>query len=134
MKILNNFLDVHYIKIVVKHGLVSVTSALIDFSIFYAMFYYQGFSLNIAFVIAVFCSALIGFFGHTFYTFEVNKVTLRNFIYFIMQLTISFVIGFSIFKLFIYFQFLPEVSKIFQMFCTFGFNVCFGKFITFKKI
>ncbi len=133
MKFFFNFLINGHINTVIRHGLVSFTCAITDFSIFYALFNFFKFGLNEAFIISMPFAALVGFLGHTFFTFKVNKILLRNFIYFIIQLVISFVIGFSVFNIFIYFGVSPEMSKIYQLFCTFWFNFLFGKLVSFRK-
>ncbi len=133
MKNLINFLIKGHINTVIRHGLVSFTCAITDFSIFYVLFIYFKFGFNEAFVISMPFAALVGFLGHTFFTFQVNKILLKNCIYFIIQLAISFFIGFSVFNFFICFGISPEVSKFYQLFCTFWFNFLFGKLISFRK-
>jgi putative flippase GtrA len=133
MKNLFNFLMVGHLNTVIRHGLVSFTCAITDFSIFYVLFNFFKLGFNEAFVISMPFAALVGFLGHTFFTFQVNKILLKNFIYFIIQLAISFFIGFSAFNFFIYFGISPEMSKIYQLFCTFWFNFLFGKLVSFRK-
>jgi putative flippase GtrA len=126
-------LTIDHLSTVVRHGVISALCAVTDFLIFYVSFNIFNFNINFSFVIAVFFAAIIAFLGHTFFTFKVNKVVFRNIIYFIIQLSISFIIGFSAFNIFLCFEISPEMSKIFQLFCTFGFNILFGKFISFRK-
>ena len=133
MKNILSFLTLDHLSTVFRHGLVSAACAITDFSIFYALFNFFNVNLNLAFAIAILFAALVGFFGHTFFTFKVNKIILRNIIYFIIQLLISFIIGFSAFNVFLYFEISPEMSKIYQLFFTFWFNVLFGKLISFRK-
>ena len=133
MKNIVNFLIKGHINTVIRHGLVSFTCAITDFSIFYTLFNFFNFGLNEAFIISMPFAALVGFLGHTFFTFQVNIILLKNLIYFIIQLAISFFIGFSAFNIFIYFGISPELSKIYQLFCTFWFNFLFGKLISFRK-
>jgi putative flippase GtrA len=133
MKNIINLFMLNQLSTVIRHGLVSAICAIIDFSIFYTLFNFYNFSLNLAYIIAIFFSALVSFLAHTFFTFKVNKVLFKNLIYFIIQLLISFIIGISIFSFFVYLQILPEMSKIYQLFFTFWFNFLFGKFISFRK-
>ncbi len=133
MKVFFSFLIFNHLGTVIRHGLVSAICAITDFSIFYALFNFFNLDINLAFAIAIFFAALVAFFGHTFFTFKVNKIILRNIIYFIIQLSISFIIGFSAFNVFLKLEISPEMSKVCQLFFTFWFNVLFGKFISFRK-
>ncbi len=133
MKEIAKFLLANHVNVVLRHALISAMCAIVDFYVFYSLFNFFGINISLSFSVAVLFSAAVGFLGHTFFTFQVNKVLLKNFIYFIIQLTISFIIGFSVFNLFLYFQFEPEMSKIYQLFFTFWFNVIFGKLVSFQK-
>jgi putative flippase GtrA len=133
MKNIINLFMLNHLNTVIRHGLVSVICAIIDFSIFFILLNFYNISLNLAFAVAIFFSAFVGFLAHTYFTFKVNKILLKNLIYFIIQLLISFLIGISIFIFFIYLQIPPETSKIYQLFFTFWFNFLFGKLISFRK-
>lgn len=122
------------VKLLLRHGLVSVTCASSDFAIFYLTFTIFELSLFFSYSIAFFFTAIIGFVGHSFFTFKVQINSPRNFTFFLLQLCLGFLIGFIVLNFFIQLGIRAEYSKIFQLFCTFFFNVIFGGFISFRSV
>jgi putative flippase GtrA len=90
-------------------------------------------SITWSYVIAFSAATTIGFFGHSYFTFDVGQAHLKNLILFIFQASLSFLIGFLSLKILINLQVPVMLAKLIQLGITFFFNFTVGKFITFKK-
>lgn len=121
------------VAIIVRHLVVSATCATVDFIGFGLAIYYLKTSVTLAYIIAFAAATTIGFFGHTYFTFDVGRLHLKNALFFILQASMSFLAGYLLLMLLIEFGLSVMVSKIIQLGLVFLFNVSVGKFLTFKK-
>jgi putative flippase GtrA len=93
----------------------------------------MGTTLLVGHVIAFSCATMIGFVLHSFFTFSVGRLRLRNAMFFGVQALIALAIGYQILKLLVLAGIHPMLAKVLQLGATFFFNVLFGKFFSFKK-
>jgi putative flippase GtrA len=133
MKILFNLIQSKYIKIIFLHGIVSCVGALIDFLLFLTFHRYFLWTIDTSYLISIVVVSIFGFLGHTYITFQVNRIYLKNLIFFMVQLSISGTLGLILLKYFLFCNIQLELSKAFQLCSTFIFNIFFGKLISFKK-
>jgi len=120
------------VKLVMRHGVVSLVCASTEYSLFLLLYNYFQIQLIFSFAASYLIASLIGFLGHTYFTFKVNKVNHRNIFYFLTQLGFVATIGYFVLKfLLIYID--ARVAKLLQLCCTFLFNILYGKFVSFKK-
>jgi len=119
------------IKLVLRHSIVSSLCAISDYAIFIILYKHLSFDLNISFWSSYIFVSIFGFLGHAYFTFNLHKVTLKNIFYFLTQLFIVASISNIILR---YLVVLIDVrfAKIIQLFCTFFFNILYGKFVSFK--
>ena len=120
------------LKLAMRHGVVSVICASTEYSLFILLFSYFHLQLIFSFSIPYLIASLVGFLGHTYFTFEVNEITKRNLFYFLTQLCFVATIGFFILKFFLMYTD-ARLAKFMQLCCTFLFNILYGKFVSFKK-
>jgi putative flippase GtrA len=119
--------------LVVKHMAVSVTCATIDLSGFSFAYYYIKLDITSSYIVAFLLATAIGYIGHSFFTFRLDKLYLKNLYFFIVQASLSLAIGLFIFRLLVEMDIPVLLSKLMQLGITFSFNILVGKFITFKK-
>lgn len=117
--------------LIFKHGLVSCGSGLIEYATFLFLLYIVNINLFQAHIVAFSSATIFGFFAHSFFTFNIKAYRI-NAIFFLIQALLVLTIGYAILKLFIEFDLEPELAKFLQLICTFGINVFFSKYITFK--
>jgi hypothetical protein len=119
------------IKLVVKHGIISSLCAISDYAIFIVLYKHLNFDLNISFWTSYIFVSIFGFLGHAHFTFDLRKVAFKNIFYFLTQLLIVASISYIILS---HLVILIDIkfAKIIQLFCTFFFNVFYGKFVSFK--
>lgn len=120
-------------KLVLRHLVVSGTCATVDFLGFGFAVYYLNCTVSLAYVLAFSAATVVGFFGHTYFTFEVGKLHLKNALLFTLQASASFFVGYFLLMLLLKLALPVMVSKIIQLGLVFFFNVSLGKFLTFKK-
>lgn len=131
-KALNRYFKVNTF-LMLKHLVVSCLCAIVDLILFLYLFEFKNYSLSFSYLTSICITTIIGFFGHTFFTFSSDKKLLRNFTFFILQVSISIIIGLTVIYLLIEIVRLNSIlSKIIQMGITFMFNFNFGKLITFN--
>jgi len=123
----------HAIRLVLKHLVVSFVCATVDFAGFGLAFYYLRLSIAPSYLLAFCAATTIGFFGHSYFTFNVGKMLLKNAILFIFQASLSLFMGFLILKALIGLDVPVMLSKLIQLGITFFFNVGVGRYITFQK-
>jgi len=120
------------LKLVMRHGVVSLVCASSEYSLFLLLYSYFQIQLVFSFAASYLIASLIGFLGHTYFTFKVNKVNHRNIFYFVTQLCFVATIGYFVLKFFLVYADV-RVAKLLQLCCTFLFNILYGKFVSFKK-
>jgi len=117
-----------------KHLIVSSMSATIEVTLFLLLFTSLQSTLFISHFFSFTIASLIGFLGHSYFTFKVGYLNSKNLIYFIMQATISLLLGYLLLLFFIDNLSLNAlIAKIIQLCLVFNFNFIFGKYISFKK-
>ena len=117
---------------VLRYGLISLSCACADYVLFMVLYAVFHLHLIFAYLISYIIVSVAGFFGLAYFTFHVNKITTKNFIYFVTQLFFVAIIGYFILKYVLYFA-EAKYAKLTQIFCTFFFSVFYGRFVTFKK-
>ena len=128
-----NYFKNNYI-LISKHLVISGIAAIIDLSLFTYLYELKELSLFMAYFISISTTTIIGYLGHTYFTFETELNIKRNLFLFIIQIALSFLIGYMIiFFLIESMNLNPILSKIIQMTFTFIFNFNFGTFLTFRK-
>lgn len=120
-------------KLIFRHLIISTLCATTDFLIFSLIFYYFNQTVQIAYSISFISATLVGFCGHTFFTYSINKFYWRNILFFCIQASIAFIIGYYLILILISAGIHVLLSKILQLSIVFFFNVFVGKLITFKK-
>ncbi len=120
------------LKLVMRHGVVSLICASTEYILFLLLYSYLQIQLIFSFAASYLIASLIGFLGHTYFTFMLNKVNYRNIFYFVTQLCFVATIGYFVLKFFLVYMD-ARVAKLFQLCCTFLFNILYGKFVSFKK-
>lgn len=119
--------------IVLKHLVISATCATVDFVGFGFAVYYLKTSLALAYALAFLLATTIGFFGHTYFTFNVGRLHFKNALLFMLQASLAFLVGYVLLMLFIGMGAPVMLSKFLQLGLVFFFNVSVGKFLTFKR-
>lgn len=122
-----------HIKLIVRHGMVSVICGAFDFLMFMFLFKANEFSLFFSYMISFAVATSVGFFAHSLFTFKVKGFPLQNAALFFMQALLALSLGYLVIFLLIKFGCYASISKAIQLFTTFFFNVSFGKFISFKN-
>lgn len=124
-------LNNNHIKIIIKHGLVSITSATVE-TILFKIFYSEE-KYILAYIVSFGIATSFGYIGHTFLTFSVNKISFGTMKKYVIQISISLILGISITKALIINGFEPVTAKVVQLMIGFSFNVIFGYMVSFKK-
>lgn len=77
---------------------------------------------------------MIGFIGHSLFTFRTGGFYKRNALFFIIQASVALLLGYLILSNLIHLGLKAAVAKVFQLGCVFFFNISFGKLLSFKKV
>lgn len=125
-------LTINKLKLLLRHAAVSVTCASTEFFLFMMLFSHYKLSLASSFVLSFSAASVIGFLGHTYFTFYLNRIQRKNIFYFLTQLFFVAIIGFCFLKFFIYYM-EPKYAKLLQLVCTFSFNVVYGRYVSFRR-
>jgi len=120
-------------RLLIRHGIVSLFSGAIEYSIFLLLFYQFQLDLNFSYFISFTISVFFNYLGHSFYTFNIGRMNGTTLLFYIIQVAITLIIGYLLFGMLLYNNMEPFVAKGLQLFSTFFFNVLFGNFISFKK-
>ena len=117
-----------------RHAVISGLCASTEFSIFILMYSLIGFNLGTSYITSFVIATFIGFIGHSFFTFKVGGLYIRNALLFFIQASCAISLGY-IFVLFLIKTGLhPAIAKGLQLISIFFFNVTFGKLFSFKKL
>lgn len=119
-------------KLFLKHLVISVICASADFSIFFIAYFLLS-NITIAYATGFIFSSIIGFIGHSYFTFDINKIYFINAILFLLQISSAYIIGFNLLNVLIQNEINIFLAKLIQMACVFNFNVVFGRLVTFKR-
>ena len=123
----------HHFLLLFRHGLISATCATTEFSLFMLMYSHLQLNLSISYVVSFITATLIGFIGHSIFTFKVGRLYKRNALLFSIQASCALVLGYLAVSTLIGAGFQPAVAKAAQLVLIFFFNVTFGKFLSFRK-
>lgn len=121
------------VALIAKHLVVSATCATVDFVAFGLSIYYLNTSVTLAYALAFTAATTVGFFGHTYFTFSVGRLHLKNALLFMIQASLSFLAGYFLLIGLIGFGLPVMAAKFVQLGLVFFFNVSVGKLLTFKK-
>jgi putative flippase GtrA len=97
------------------------------------MYTYLQLNLSVSYVISFLTATLIGFIGHSIFTFKVGRLFRRNALLFSVQASCALVLGYLAVSSLIGAGFQPAIAKAIQLVLIFFFNVMFGKMISFKS-
>lgn len=98
------------------------------------MFTYMNLNLPFSYLTSFITATLIGFVGHSIFTFRIGRLYKRNAIIFAVQASCAIVIGYIIVSSLIDIGLQPAFAKAIQLVLIFFFNVMFGEFLSFKKV
>jgi len=118
-------------SIIFKHGIVSMISAIIDFGLFTIMVEYLEKTIFLSHLLGFSTATIFGFYAHSFFTFEINKIEFKRLLLFIVQIILVFNIGLFLLEFMVDIGFEPTIAKPIQLFFTFFLNITIGKKITF---
>ena len=121
------------IHLVIRHGIISTVCATSELLIFVGLYTRLHADLELSYFSSFILATLIGFIGHSIYTFRVGGFYKRNAMFFFAQASIALTIGYLIISKLIFLGMPPIPAKIIQLGCVFIFNVTFGKFVSFKS-
>ena len=124
----------YYFLIIFRHSLVSLVCASMEFSIFMLMFSWLKLNLLPSFVISLMAATLIGFIGHSIFTFKLGRLYKRNALFFFFQASCALVLGYSIVFILVNAGLHPAIAKASQLGIIFFFNLSFGKLLSFRKL
>lgn len=116
-----------------RHGIVSITCGSTEFILFLLFYTHLKVGLPMSYVVSFTAATVIGFLGHSFFTFEVGELRQRNAVFFIIQALCALMLGYLIVASLIHAGTLPALAKAFQLAIIFFFNVIFGRMVSFKK-
>lgn len=116
-----------------RHGIVSMTCGSTEFILFLLFYTHLKVGLPMSYVVSFTTATVIGFLGHSFFTFKVGELRHRNAVFFIIQALCALMLGYLIVASLIHAGTLPALAKAFQLVIIFFFNVIFGKMVSFKK-
>ncbi|QDD07085.1 hypothetical protein FIT65_04515 [Candidatus Methylopumilus planktonicus] len=119
--------------LIFRHSMVSTVCGLSEFSLFLLLFSYLKFNLLASYVLSFSVATVIGFWGHSIFTFRLGQAYKKNAFFFIFQALSALSIGYFIVFLLIRSGIEPVFAKAFQLIIIFSFNVTFGKMVSFKK-
>ena len=120
------------LRVAFRHLVVSFICASTEYCLFLLLYSYYQIQLIASFSLSYLLASLLGFLGHSYFTFNVNKINYRNVFYFLTQLFFVATIGYFVLKFFLIYTD-ASVAKFMQLCCTFFFNILYGKFVSFKK-
>lgn len=120
-------------KIISKHVIVSLICGTTEYLLFLFLYVKIENELYISYMFAYITATTFGYFLHNFFTYKHNQVTQKTTIYFIVQSLITLCIGYTIVKTLLYINVSPRIAKAIQLVATFGFNVTFGRYVTFNN-
>lgn len=121
------------IKITMRHSFVSLFAGLVEFLLFLIFINNMKCSFIVSYTLSFAISTIVAFFGHGFLTFRLNRLLLKNLIFFLIQVIIVFLIGYSAMSFFVNIGMELNLSKLLQLATTFLFSLLFGKFVSFKS-
>lgn len=110
-----------------------MTCAVSEFSLFMLMYTHFKLDLSISYAVSFITATLIGFIGHSIFTFKIGRLFKRNALFFSVQASCALVLGYLVVSSLIGSGFQPAVAKSTQLVLIFFFNVTFGKFLSFRK-
>lgn len=116
-----------------RHGIVSLISGTVEFLFFILFLNHLAMPLPLSYIFSFFLSTVVAFLGHNFLTFKLNRLELRSTLYFIAQIVLAILIGYSLMQFFLKIGLEVKLAKLAQMILTFLFNLLFGRYISFKS-
>lgn len=130
---LNSLLLKKVIHLIIRHSVVSMVCGLSEFFLFLLLLSYLKFSLLASYVLSFSVATVIGFWGHSIFTFKLGQTYINNAFFFIIQALSALSIGYFIVYNLIRSGIEPAFAKALQLTIIFSFNVTFGKIVSFKK-
>jgi len=122
-----------YILLAIRHSFVSIICGTTELCLFLLFFSMMDIKLAYSYILSFMTAFFLGLFGHSYLTFSLGKVAMRNLIFFLFQCIIVFFVGYFLVNFFISINLVPSLSKILQLTITFFLNLIFGKIFTFRN-
>lgn len=116
-----------------RHAVISGICASVEFCFFILLYTFLKLNLPFSYITSFIIATLIGFVGHSFFTFKVGRLYIRNALIFSVQASCALSIGYLLISLLINGGLHPALAKVIQLFSVFFFNVTFGKFFSFRN-
>lgn len=126
-KIKNNF------RLILRHAAISALCASTEFLIFLCSYNTLALNLQVSYIASFVSATMIGFVGHSLFTFRTGGFYKRNAFFFLLQASIALLLGYLILSNLIFWGVKAALAKIIQLGCVFFFNLSFGKLLSFKK-
>lgn len=121
------------LRISIKHGAVSVVCGATEYVLFLLFYVKLDGILSFSYVGAYLVATVMGYWLHNYFTFNVRLMTKRSTVFYAIQSALVLALGYIIINAFLWMSIAPQVAKLLQLFGTFGFNVAFGRYLTFNK-
>lgn len=119
-------------RLLLRHGAISLLCATSEFSLFMLMLTQLKINLATSYVISFVVATLIGFVGHSMFTFKLGRLCKRNAMMFTIQACCALALGYLLISGLISSGLVPAIAKAMQLVVIFFFNVTFGKVVSFK--
>jgi putative flippase GtrA len=117
---------------IIRHGLISLVCGTLDLVIF-AVIHSNTSNAILAQTISFLTATVLGYFGHTYFTFQLNRFSGKNLFLFKIQAGTVFLYSLMFIYIFVnVLNFNPYLSKILQLATGFFINYTIGYFISFK--
>lgn len=120
------------LKIILKHGVVSLICGSLEYFLFLLIFIKMSQPLTISYIIPFCLATLFGYLGHNIFTFNYKSIDTNSIKYYLAQALIVFLAGFFLIKILL-FVMIPQLAKLLQLISTFALNVIFGNYVTFNQ-
>jgi putative flippase GtrA len=120
------------LKVILKHGIVSLVCGSIEYLLFLLIFVKMSQPLMISYIIPFSLATIIGYLGHNFFTFRYRVVDSISLKYYLAQAVIVLLAGFFLIKILLFLM-VPQLAKLIQLMSTFALNVLFGNYVTFNR-
>ena len=118
---------------IMRHLCVSFTCGAIEYISFISLAHFLDVNVFYSHILSFSLATGFGFLGHSFFTFKVGSLKVRNASFFMIQVLTALLLSVFLLKYFLSFNFSIYISKALQMCVTFGFNFLFGYLISFKN-
>lgn len=119
-------------KKVIRHSIVASICFIFEYCLFNIIFWLTSYIFLSQFV-GVFFGVIIGYYGHTYYTYKLNRFSKKNLSIYFVQAGIMFCVSYLLLYLLIdFFNIYHPIAKFVQMMICFPINFLVGNFYSFR--